>query len=175
MPDPNAVRLSKSRFVAGWQCPKLLWWTVHEPHAEELQPGIVLQDLFDQGRLVGERAREEWPQGVLIAGDHRDRGRIPRTRAALDAGANVLFEACFEEDNVFCAVDVLERNDSGWTLIEVKSSTEVKDYQLPDVAVQVHVARCAGVPVTRMEVMHLNGDFRAPDIGPLFVRADVTA
>lgn len=29
-------RLSKSRFVAGWQCPKLLWWTVHEPDAKEL-------------------------------------------------------------------------------------------------------------------------------------------
>ena len=31
-------RLSKSRFVTGCQCHKLLWWTVHEPDAPELQP-----------------------------------------------------------------------------------------------------------------------------------------
>jgi len=46
--------LSKSRFVTGCQCHKLLWWTVHEPDAVELQPDKVLQDLFDQGRQVGE-------------------------------------------------------------------------------------------------------------------------
>jgi hypothetical protein len=167
-------RLSKSRFVAGWQCPKLLWWTAHEPDAAELQPDIVLQDLFDQGRLVGERAREEWPAGVLIEGDHRDPERIPRTRAAIEAGAEVLFEACFEADGVFCAVDVLERTGSGWTLIEVKSSSELKDYHLPDVAVQAHVLRRSGLDVTRVELMHLNRDFRHPDQGELFVREDVT-
>ena len=54
----TAARLSKSRFVTGCQCHKLLWWTVHEPDATELQPDKVLQDLFDQGRLVGEAARQ---------------------------------------------------------------------------------------------------------------------
>ena len=56
-------RLSKSRFVAGWQCPKLLWWKVHEPDAVELQPDKVLQDLFDQGPQVGELARRGSPAG----------------------------------------------------------------------------------------------------------------
>ncbi len=59
-------RLSKSRFIAGVQCHKLLWWRVHEPEAVELQPGIVLQDRFDQGQEVGERARTLFPRGVLI-------------------------------------------------------------------------------------------------------------
>ncbi len=170
-------RLSKSRFVAGWQCPKLLWWTVHTPDAKELQPTKVLQDLFDQGRDVGERARLEWPGGVLIEGDHHDPTRLPRTLSAIAAGAAVLFEACFEADGVFCAVDVLERDgreDGGWTLIEVKSSSEVKEYHLPDLAVQTHVARRAGLAIGRIEVMHLNREYRHPGQGPLFVRADVT-
>jgi hypothetical protein len=175
MRQPTAPRLSKSRFVAGWQCPRLLWWTVNEKDAPELQPDIVLEDLFDQGRQVGERARAEWPGGVLIEGDHHDPTRIPRTRAAMDGGADVLFEACFEEDGVFCAVDVLERNGDGWTLIEVKSSSSVKDYHFPDLAVQTHVARRAGLKVTRIEVMHLNKQHRHPDLNPLFERSDVTA
>src|SRR3989475_9838618 len=41
----TAARLSKSRFVTGCQCHKLLWWTVHEPDAVELQPDKGLQDL----------------------------------------------------------------------------------------------------------------------------------
>ena len=59
-------RLSKSRFVAGVQCLKLLWWRVHEPSAVELQPDKVLQDRFDQGQAVGELATSLFPDGVLI-------------------------------------------------------------------------------------------------------------
>jgi hypothetical protein len=29
-PAPLAVGLSKSRYVAGLQCPKMLWWQVHD-------------------------------------------------------------------------------------------------------------------------------------------------
>ena len=47
-----APNLSKSRFVAGWQCHKQLWLKVHEPEAPELQVDIVLQDRFDQGAEV---------------------------------------------------------------------------------------------------------------------------
>jgi hypothetical protein len=46
------IHLSKSRFVAGTQCHKLLWWKVHEPGAVELQPDKVLQDRFDQGAII---------------------------------------------------------------------------------------------------------------------------
>src|SRR5439155_3161115 len=62
----TAARLSKSRFVTGCQCHKLLWWTVHEPDAVELQPDKGLQDLFDQGRQVGEAARARYAVRVRI-------------------------------------------------------------------------------------------------------------
>src|SRR5262245_35910336 len=81
------TRLSKSRLMAGMQCPKLLWWTVNEPDAKELQPDKVLLDLFDQGRQVGELARQHCPGGVLINLPHDDiDGRVIATRAALEAG-----------------------------------------------------------------------------------------
>ena len=74
-------RLSKSRFVTGCQCHKLLWWTVHEPDAVELQPDKVLQDLFDQGRQVGEAARARYPGGVLIDLPHHARAeRVAATQ-----------------------------------------------------------------------------------------------
>src|SRR5438046_9594442 len=77
------TRLSKSRFTSGLQCHKKLWWEVHEPAAPELQPDKVLQDLFDQGRLVGEAARARYPGGVLIdLPHHAGAERVAATQEA---------------------------------------------------------------------------------------------
>jgi hypothetical protein len=166
--------LSKSRFVAGVQCHKLLWWTVHEPDAVELQPDKVLQDLFDQGRQVGEIARRLWPGGVLIDPPHYQRAeRVAATQAALEKGAPAIFEASFVAQDTYVAIDVLEKQDDGYRIIEVKSSTSQKDEHIPDVAVQAYVAAACGVHVASAEVMHLNKDFRHPDAGDLFARTDV--
>src|SRR5438270_12720440 len=80
--EPGVVRqrLSKSRFVAGKQCHRLLWWKVHEPLAVELQPDKVLQDRFDQGAQVGALARERFPGGVLIEARTADSSGAPRPR-----------------------------------------------------------------------------------------------
>src|SRR5437879_12937222 len=92
----KAARLSKSRFTSGLQCHKKLWWEVHEPDALELQPDKVLQDLFDQGRQVGEAARARYPGGVLIdLPHHAGAARGAATAQALAAGRPAHFEAAF--------------------------------------------------------------------------------
>ena len=169
------LRLSKSRFAAGVQCHKLLWWKVHEPGAVELQPDKVLQDRFDQGTQVGVLARGRFPGGVLIDLPHNAvEQRIQRTREALEQRVLVIFEASFVADNTYVAVDILERQRKGFRLIEVKSSSSQKDEHIPDAAVQVHVAQQSGIDVRVVEIMHLNKEFRHPDVGDLFENADVT-
>lgn len=167
--------LSKSRFVTGCQCHKLLWWTVHEPNATELQPDKVLQDLFNQGRQVGELARRRYPGGVLIDLPHTARTeRLAATRDALDQGSPAVFEATFIAQDTFVAIDVLEQQGDGYRLIEVKSSNSQKDEHIPDVAVQAYIAAACGAEISSAEVLHLNPEFRHPDAGDLFVRTDVT-
>jgi predicted RecB family nuclease len=169
------TRLSKSRFCAGLQCPKQLWWRVHEPDAPELEAGPELQAIFDRGNGVGEAARERFPGGVLVKGEYWElREKVEQTRRALAEGAPVIYEASFSEDDVFVAVDVLERRRRGYRLIEVKSTLDVKEPHIPDVAIQVHVLRRAGLDVRRAEVMHLNRQCHHPDLSNLFVREDVT-
>src|SRR5437016_3178072 len=169
-------RLSKSRFTCGLQCHKLLWWTVHEADALELQPDKVLQDLFDQGHQVGEAARARYPGGVLIdLPHHAGAERVAATQKALDAGAPAIFEATFIADGTFVAIDVLEKQGDGYRLTEVKSSTSQKDEHIPDGAVQARVAAACGVNITAADVLHLNKEFRHPDSGDLFARTDVTA
>lgn len=168
-------RLSKSRFTAGLQCHKLLWWMVHEPNAVELQPDKVLQDLFDQGKQVGEAARAQVPGGVLIDLPHTaGPERVAATRQALEAGAPAVFEATFIADDTFVAIDVLERLSDGFAMREVKSSSSLKEEHIPDVAVQLHVALRSGLPIRRAVLQHLNKDFRAPAQGELFAQDDVT-
>ena len=172
---PDRTRLSKSRFTTGCQCHKLLWWTVHEPNAVELQPDKVLQDLFDQGRQVGEAARGRYPGGVLIDLPHHARAeRVAATQKALADGAPAIFEATFIADDTFVAIDVLEKQGDGYRLTEVKSSTSQKDEHIPDVAVQARVAAACGVNVTAAQVLHLNKEFRNPDTGDLFACTDVS-
>src|SRR3989475_7292877 len=170
------TRLSKSRFTSGLQCHKKLWWEVHEKDAPELQPDKVLQDLFDQGRQVGEAARARYPGGVLIDLPHNaGAARVAATKKALAEGAPAVFEATFIADETFVAIDVLERQGAGYRLTEVKSSSSQKDEHIPDVAVQARVAAACGVNITAAEVLHLNKEFRNPDTGDLFERTDVTA
>lgn len=169
------VGLSKSRVMAGLQCHKRLWWTVHEPTAPELRPDDATQALFDDGLHVGQVARVHVPGGVLIDLPYHAYGdRVAATRAALDRGEAIIYEAAFREDPVFVAVDILVRTRAGVGVIEVKSTTKVKEQHVPDVAVQAHVLGRCGVEPARLEVMHLNRACTYPDLSNLFVRTDVT-
>ncbi|OFX25588.1 MAG: hypothetical protein A2V77_23210 [Anaeromyxobacter sp. RBG_16_69_14] len=174
-PEQRRTGLSKSRFTVGLQCMKQLWWRVHEPDAPELEPGPGLEAIFERGHLVGVAAQERFSDGVLIDLPHEDiRGRVEATARALADGARVVFEAAFTDGGVFVAADILERQDRGFALVEVKSTLDVKDCHIPDVAVQLHVLRQAGLEVPRAELMHLKRECRHPDLSNLFVREDVT-
>ncbi len=166
--------LSKSRFVAGWKCPRLLWWKVYKADAPEMQPDVGDIDRMEQGTEVGRLARDRYPGGVLIDLPHEQmREKVEATRAALAGDAPAVFEASFSEDGVFVAVDVLERIEDGFRIVEVKATNEVKEEHIPDVAVQVHVLRRAGLDVRGAVLMHLNKEYRHPGPEDLFVQEDV--
>ena len=172
--DP--VTLSKSRYLNGLQCHKQLWWRVHEPDAPELVPDKAQQNLFDQGKEVGARAREYVPGGTLVdLPFYQYDNKVAATRTALEHAPPAVYEAWFLADNTYVGVDILERAARGYGVIEVKASNSRKPEHLPDAAVQVHVLRRSGLQVERVEVMHLNPECRYPDLSNLFVREDVTA
>lgn len=177
MTDTPIHYLSKSRFTAGLQCHRMLWWRVHERDAPELLPAPQQQAIFDMGTRVGERAILEFPGGQLVdavaLGGRR--AAIRRTAELLDADVPAIFEASFDHQGVFAAIDVLSQSDEGGhVLTEVKATTRVKPQHIPDAAVQTWIARGAGVDVRRVELMHLNRGHRHPGHEPLFTRSDVT-
>jgi hypothetical protein len=138
------------------------------------------QAIFDTGHEVGLLARERYPGGVGIDWDHLHREEaVEATREALsDPAVSAIYEAAFEYRDVLVRVDILQRADDGWTLIEVKSSTRVKEVHWPDVAVQLWVLRGAGINVIRAGVLTLNRDYvydgKHLDLDQLFVFRDLT-
>lgn len=158
MSDP---RLSKSRYLSGVQCHLRLWYETHRPDLES-EPDDVLRAVFDTGHEVGGTACRLYPGGHAVSHDHRHiREALEETRSVVEAGsAPAVFEAAFEHEGVLVRADVIERlPEGGWRLVEVKSSTRLKDVFVLDAAVQLWVLKGAGLDVRDAGVLTLNRDY----------------
>ncbi len=156
-------RLSKSRYLAGLQCHKRLYLDVHQP-ALATPPDASTQAILDMGREVGILAQQRFGGGVLVKSGFRQReAAISETAALLqDPSIPAIFEGAFEHDGVLVRVDILERVQNGeglsssWRLIEVKSSTRVKDIHLDDLSLQCHVVEGAGLRLSATCLLHID-------------------
>ncbi len=160
--------------MTGLSCQKALWLSIHKP--EVATPQSEAQNLrFILGNQIGERAREAFPEGILLEYDENVAKAIALTREAIEYGFPTLFEATFSTGTVFCRVDILTKlPDDSWHLIEVKSSKSVKDHYITDLALQAYVLKEQGLNLKKYSLHLLNGDHRCPNFGTLFVEHDVT-
>jgi len=173
----SAPFISKSKFLWGLQCPKLLWHAYNAKHLIP-EPGPQQQAVFDQGHQVGELAKQLYPGGIEIAEDITDLDKVlALSKQALNE-RRPLFEAAFAFNGGYARADIL--NPAGrdeWDVTEVKSTTEVKDVHLEDLAFQAFVCMGAGLKIRRCLVMHINRDYvRQGTVNPalFFAKEDVT-
>ena len=156
------------------QCLKRLYWQVHEPDLA-VECDASAQAILDQGSEVGRIARKLCPGGIEVEGDHEALDQAIRKTKELVANREIpgIFEATFEKDGVLVRVDILQRQPRDrWRLIEVKSSTALKDHYLYDLGIQKRVASRCGVNLSSTCLMHLNRSYVYPggeyDIRQLF-------
>lgn len=185
VPLPKSPRLSKSKFLSGLQCHKRLYLEVHQP-ALATKPDAATQAMFDMGTEVGELARSRFPGGVLVTAGHRQTEAALAQTAELvqDSTVPAIFEAAFLHGGVLIRADIMERvfledgQPGGWRLIEVKSSTKVKDVHLEDLAVQSDVILGAGLTLASVCLMHINTGYfyrdGAIDLTELFAIEDLS-
>jgi hypothetical protein len=168
-------RLSKSRFISGLQCSKRLYLeTFHRDLASPPTPSQ--KRIFDTGHAVGERACTQFPEGVLVDGDHTQPERaLTHTQELLANNYDTLFEPAFLFDGIFVRVDILQRRtDDTWNIIEVKSVTKVSETHIADAAVQTYVVENSGLSVSGIYIMHLSRSCRYPDLDNLFEIEEIT-
>ena len=157
--------LSKSKIIAFRQCPKRLWLEFHRPDLRE--DSASSQAGFAAGYEVGEVARRIYdPKGegaILDVKAEGVDGAIARTTNLLATTRTPIFEAGFEAGGGRAFADVLlpVENDGvpAWRMVEVKSSASVKGYHHDDIAVQSHIARQSGIPLTSVALAHVDNEW----------------
>jgi len=166
--------LSKSRIIQHLQCPKRLWLSINRPELAEVDGGVTAR--MAAGNEVGAVARGLYPAGFLIETSDA-RQALADTAKALSGKQRPLFEAAFSTDGVFFRADLLLPVEDGYRLVEVKSSTSVKDYHLADAAIQAWVAVQNGLTLKSIEIAHINNQFAYTgdcNYDGLFTYADIS-
>ena len=188
-------RISKSKYVAGLQCHKYLWYLINDPEA--IPPfDEVTQFRFQQGHDVGNLAKSLFPGGIEIEHGVDIEAELARakelTNLAAPAAATAdnistsstnnrlpLFEPAFTYKNAFARADILEPSGTDtWNIIEVKSASSIKDINKHDISFQKYCYEGAGLKIDKCYLMYLNRDFiKDGPIDPhkFFVMDDVTA
>lgn len=156
--------LSKSKLLSFIQCPRRLYLEIHRP--DLLETSETAERVMAAGTHVGEVARSFYPEGVLVDSNEGLGGALRLTEEYLESRPRrPLFEATLQHDRVLVRADLLLPRQRSWHLVEVKSSTSVKDYHLNDAAIQRHVVHNAGAHVSRVSVRTLNNQFVYPGNG----------
>lgn len=174
--------LSKSKLIAYRQCPKRLWLEVHRPDLRE--DSAATQASFQVGNAVGDIARQLYDpagDGILLDAQRDGFDAVFKRSAELLTSAYPIFEAGFATNGALAFADVMLPDEQGgkrvWRMVEVKSSTGVKDYHRDDAAIQSFIARNAGVPLASIALAHIDSDFVYPgdeDYRGLLKECDLT-
>jgi len=155
--------LTKSKYMNGLQCPRLLWFS-----NKKLLPEHSLSDKhkFSQGADVEYYARQLFNGENLAELDYKENKQ--RTKELVEQKKTII-EAGFEIDNMFVRSDVLEY-DNGRNLYEIKATTQVKPQHIEDLAFQKFVLEKTGLTINKLFILNLNkeyiknGEIKAEDI-----------
>lgn len=146
--------LSKTKYMNGLQCPRLIWIQIHDPgKIPETDP--VTQHIFDQGHEVGYLAKKLFPGGIDISTENF-MGNISDTKNFLK-GRKPLFEAGILTGKLYSRIDILSPHDEEeWDIVEVKSSTSVKEVHIDDVAYQRYCCSQSGLNIRKCHLVLIN-------------------
>lgn len=149
--------LSKTRLMSSRQCLKRVYLEVMRPELAVVSPQT--RAAFASGHRVGEVAREIYraPGSVVIPYKGGLSHAIRKTTRLMKAGPVApIFEATFVFGGVLVRIDALVPDGDGWRIVEVKSSTSVKDEHIADCAIQSWVFTGLGYRQTRIHLAHVD-------------------
>lgn len=152
----KSFKLSKSTYCSGVQCPKILWLNQNNP---EVATASNNDSILETGLEVGELAKGLFGEYHNIDSENGLAGMLNDTEEALESGINIITEASFADQNNFCSVDILKNNPEGLDIYEVKSSTEIKDIHLHDLAYQYYVLTSLGYQINSANLIYINNGY----------------
>ena len=172
MREDHDMGITKTDFMRGMQCRKMLWLDKYKPSLRVIPPYI--QEKLDAGNEFGDRA-------MAMFGDYeemtvyRPGTQIPdkkamaaKTAEHLEKGTPVICEAAFIYYNNYCAVDILKETDSGYDFYEVKNAGKVHKQFIRDAAFQYYILSRCKIKVGKIyivtHILHKDGYYKPEEI-----------
>lgn len=168
------MAITKTDFMRGMQCRKMLWLDKHKPSLRVIPPEI--QERLDAGNDFGDRAMGMFgpyeEMTVYLPGKQipDKKAMIAKTQDALERGVEVICEAAFSNYNNYCAVDILRKTSSGYDFYEVKNASEVHEQFIEDAGFQYYIISRCGVKINHIFIVTHGPDEENP-----FVPVEITS
>ena len=185
---PKIRYLTKTRFKMAMECPRKLAFEADCSYVNTKDDDEFLKGLADGGHQVGALAKLLYPGGIEITAPDIDT-QVQETAAYMQQENVILFEPTFRSGQCLVRVDVLVKQGSSVTLVEVKSKSmnlavpgdsfrkQNGDFRpgwlpyLQDIAYQTHVFElaCLGYEVSpRLMLVDPGVVNTVPGLGALF-------
>ena len=104
--SPGRPYVSKSKFLWGSQCKKLLWYA-YNAKDQIPEPEAAQQAIFDQGHEVGALAKALCPGGIEVSAGVTNFDQVLRQSLEAAKARKPLFEAGFAHNGGFARADIL--------------------------------------------------------------------
>ena len=163
------ILLTKTLLMKGFQCPKQLYLHLKNPELASADKNLKIKE---EGNKVGVLAQDIFPTGVLVQSKNP---LLALDETSKKINHKILFEAAFRFENLYFRADVFEQTEDGINIIEVKSSTEVKGYQVQDLSIQALILKKLGYKINKLYICHINRSYDlSMPLSDLFILSDET-
>ncbi len=171
---------SKSKYCLLWQCPKLLWLNKNHPELKTNDP--TLEARFEAGNEVGDLAMGLFGDFTEVT-VYKSNGSldiakmIELTKKCISDETDNICEASFDYNGLYCAVDILHKENGGYALYEVKSSTDAHHIYAVDLSYQKYVLEHCDVNITGTYLVCIDSNYvrgEELDIQKLFKIIDMS-
>ena len=173
----HEIFLSQNNYLNGLKCLKYAWHYKHRKDAMPPYP-VATESVFDYGHMIGAKARELYPDGILACEQERPFGEQLAYCRELLKKRVPLFECGLIFNNAYAQSDLLIPVEADqWDFIEVKSGRGIAEVNYHDVAFQQYVYSNAGLAIRRCYIMHVTPGSNAGcgcDPKKIFTKVDVT-
>ena len=158
------MQLSKTEYMMFLKHPAWLWLKKHDK--AKLPPvDDDLQALFDDGHLFETYAEKLFPNSSkvgFIKGIYESYlSMVKKTKELINnKNTKIILQGRLETGKITCIFDALERiNENKFNLYEIKSSTQIKEEHIYDLAFQTVVLKGAGLDIDKIFVVHVNNKY----------------
>lgn len=166
--------LSKSKYCKAIQCKKILWLDRYKIEEKE---ETARKSVLENGTKVGMLAKGLFGKYEDVAYNENLSIMVERTKELLNYKPNIITEASFEYNRNFCSVDILKNDKDGVEIYEVKSSTDIHDIYIDDIAYQYFILSKVGLTIKKANLVFINKEYIRHgelEIQKLFTIEDVT-